>query len=67
MRDGASARVEPERARAIEMAVDLARDGDLVVIAGKGHETEQIVGDERRPFDDRLVARAALEASIAKV
>ena len=45
---------------AIERAIDEAEPGDAVVIAGKGHETYQVVGDERRPFDDRLVARAAL-------
>ena len=49
-----------DRAVAIERAVNEAEPGDTVVIAGKGHETHQVVGDERRPFDDRLVARAAL-------
>jgi UDP-N-acetylmuramoyl-L-alanyl-D-glutamate--2,6-diaminopimelate ligase len=43
------------------MAVLGARAGDAVVIAGKGHETEQIIGAERRPFDDRVEARRALE------
>ena len=49
-----------DRSMAIERAVNEAEPGDAVVIAGKGHETSQVVGDERRPFDDRLVARAAL-------
>ena len=49
-----------DRRTAIERAIDEAEPGDAVVIAGKGHETYQVVGDERRPFDDRLVARAAL-------
>ena len=49
-----------DRRVAIERAIDEAEPGDTVVIAGKGHETHQVVGDERRPFDDRLVARAAL-------
>ena len=49
-----------DRGVAIERAIDEAEPGDAVVIAGKGHETHQVVGDERRPFDDRLVARAAL-------
>jgi UDP-N-acetylmuramoyl-L-alanyl-D-glutamate--2,6-diaminopimelate ligase len=53
--------VELDRARAIELAVLGARPGDAVVLAGKGHETEQIVGAERRPFDDRVEARRALE------
>jgi UDP-N-acetylmuramoyl-L-alanyl-D-glutamate--2,6-diaminopimelate ligase len=52
--------LELDRARAIEQAVLGARAGDVVVIAGKGHETYQIVGDERRPFDDRREARRAL-------
>jgi UDP-N-acetylmuramoyl-L-alanyl-D-glutamate--2,6-diaminopimelate ligase len=53
--------IELDRALAIEMAVLRAKPGDAVVIAGKGHETEQIVGAERRPFDDRVEARRALE------
>jgi len=53
--------VEPDRAAAIAKAVGLARPGDVVLIAGKGHETYQILGDRRIDFDDRTVARAALE------
>lgn len=53
-------RVEPDRAAAIRGAVDMARPGDVVLIAGKGHETYQIVGDVVRPFDDRVAARDAL-------
>src|SRR5690606_15066901 len=49
--------VVEDRAEAIGRAVDLARDGDTVLIAGKGHETVQIVGERRIPFDDREVAR----------
>jgi len=51
---------EPDRARAIERAFREARSGDIVLIAGKGHETYQIIGDRKLPFDDRAVARAAL-------
>jgi UDP-N-acetylmuramoyl-L-alanyl-D-glutamate--2,6-diaminopimelate ligase len=54
--------VEPDRGRAIESAVAEARPGDVVVIAGKGHETTQTIGDTVRPFDDRQVARATLAA-----
>jgi UDP-N-acetylmuramoyl-L-alanyl-D-glutamate--2,6-diaminopimelate ligase len=54
--------VEPDRRVAIGRAVDAAQAGDVVVIAGKGHETTQEIGDEVLPFDDRIVARAALEA-----
>lgn len=54
--------VIPDRKEAIQEALARARPGDLVLIAGKGHETYQIIGSERRPFDDRVVARQALEA-----
>jgi len=49
-----------DRRRAIQGAVGWAREGDVVVIGGKGHETYQIVGSEMLPFDDREVARTAL-------
>jgi len=51
---------EPDRATAIRLALDWARAGDTLVIAGKGHETYQIVGAEVLPFDDRDVARRLL-------
>jgi UDP-N-acetylmuramoyl-L-alanyl-D-glutamate--2,6-diaminopimelate ligase len=54
--------VLPDRREAIAEAVGRARKGDFVLIAGKGHETYQIIGAERLPFDDREVARQALEA-----
>jgi UDP-N-acetylmuramoyl-L-alanyl-D-glutamate--2,6-diaminopimelate ligase len=54
--------IEPDRAAAIAQAVAEARPGDVVLIAGKGHETVQIVGDTTTPFDDRAVAREALVA-----
>jgi UDP-N-acetylmuramoyl-L-alanyl-D-glutamate--2,6-diaminopimelate ligase len=53
--------VEPDRRQAIELALEEAAPGDTVVIAGKGHETTQTVGDEVVPFDDRAVARRGLE------
>jgi UDP-N-acetylmuramoyl-L-alanyl-D-glutamate--2,6-diaminopimelate ligase len=52
--------VVPDRREAIALALEAARAGDAVLIAGKGHEDYQIVGDERRPFDDREEARRAL-------
>jgi UDP-N-acetylmuramoyl-L-alanyl-D-glutamate--2,6-diaminopimelate ligase len=52
--------VEPDRRAAIRLALSLAREGDAVLVAGKGHEDYQIVGAERRHFDDREEARAAL-------
>jgi UDP-N-acetylmuramoyl-L-alanyl-D-glutamate--2,6-diaminopimelate ligase len=52
--------VEPDRATAIALAIGEAAAGDVVLIAGKGHEAVQIVGDRTLPFDDRDVARTAL-------
>lgn len=52
-----------DREAAIREAVSLLSDGDVLVIAGKGHETGQIIGDETRPFDDLRVARAVIDAS----
>jgi UDP-N-acetylmuramoyl-L-alanyl-D-glutamate--2,6-diaminopimelate ligase len=51
----------PDRREAIRRAILGAAPDDVVLIAGKGHEDYQIVGTERRPFDDRDEARAALE------
>ena len=53
-------RTEVDRGRAIELAVQLAQPGDLVLIAGKGHETHQLFADRRIHFDDREQARRAL-------
>jgi UDP-N-acetylmuramoyl-L-alanyl-D-glutamate--2,6-diaminopimelate ligase len=51
-----------ERAEAIRAALQLGQSGDVVVIAGKGHEPYQLIGSRRLPFDDRQVARKALQA-----
>jgi UDP-N-acetylmuramoyl-L-alanyl-D-glutamate--2,6-diaminopimelate ligase len=51
------------RRLAIQRAVELARAGDVVLVAGKGHETYQEIGDSRIPFDDRQVLREAIQAS----
>jgi UDP-N-acetylmuramoyl-L-alanyl-D-glutamate--2,6-diaminopimelate ligase len=50
----------PDRKAAIQRALAWARAGDVVVIAGKGHETYQVIGSQVLPFDDRAQARAAL-------
>ena len=54
-------RLIEDRAGAIHEAIGLARAGDVVLIAGKGHETYQIVGDERFSFDDRQIVTQALQ------
>ena len=58
-KDLSRVRVEVDRAKAIAMAVRSARAGDIVLIAGKGHEDYQIIGTEKRYFDDRVEAAAA--------
>jgi UDP-N-acetylmuramoyl-L-alanyl-D-glutamate--2,6-diaminopimelate ligase len=58
--------VESDRSRAIAYAVTSAREGDIILIAGKGHEDYQIIGTEKRNFDDRREAEAALRMRGAK-
>jgi UDP-N-acetylmuramoyl-L-alanyl-D-glutamate--2,6-diaminopimelate ligase len=58
-----SAREIGDRREAILEAVRLLRDGDVLVVAGKGHEQGQTVGDTVHPFDDVAVTREALEAA----
>jgi UDP-N-acetylmuramoyl-L-alanyl-D-glutamate--2,6-diaminopimelate ligase len=60
MRDNESAHVIADRAEAIHFALAEADAGDVVVIAGKGHEEQQIVGGQSRPFSDRQVVLDAL-------
>lgn len=55
--------VEPDRARAIQTAVEDCDEHDLLLIAGKGHECAQLIGDQVIPFDDRRVAREAIKAA----
>jgi UDP-N-acetylmuramoyl-L-alanyl-D-glutamate--2,6-diaminopimelate ligase len=55
-----------DRAAAIARAVAMATPGDLVLVAGKGHEKTQHIGDAILPFDDVAVSRAALAARRAR-
>ena len=57
---GAPHEIEPDRRRAIAAAIRNAQPGDTILIAGKGHETYQIVGKDSLPFDDAAEARRAL-------
>ena len=57
---GAKYRVEADREHAIEIALDEAQAGDIVLLAGKGHETYQVLKDGPIDFDDREVARRKL-------
>lgn len=61
IKEGAAYHVEPNRRKAIFHAVFTAQPNDFVLIAGKGHETYQIIGTQKLPFDDREVAREALK------
>lgn len=58
---GAQYTIEPDRATAIGLAMQAAKEHDVVLIAGKGHEKEQILATGTIPFDDAEVARAALK------
>ena len=59
---GTDVEIDPDRSSAIARTLELAEAGDVVVIAGKGHEQGQEIAGEKLPFDDRAVAREALRA-----
>jgi len=59
-RTGTEHLVEPERARAVQMAVERALPGDIVLLAGKGHETYQVLRTQTIKYDDREEARRVL-------
>ena len=54
----------PDRRKAIKRALQEYKPGDTVIIAGKGHETYQIIGDVKQPFDDRETALQIIEQEI---
>ncbi len=60
---GIDVEIDPDRRSAIARAISVAQDGDVVIIAGKGHEQGQDVAGVIAPFDDREVARDALRSS----
>jgi UDP-N-acetylmuramoyl-L-alanyl-D-glutamate--2,6-diaminopimelate ligase len=61
---GVDVEIDPDRRTAIHRAIALAEPGDVVVIAGKGHEQGQEIAGVVHPFDDRVVAREALAAAL---
>ena len=63
IRDHARVTVERERARAVERAVRAAQPGDVVLVAGKGHETEQVIGTQRPHYSDRETAARLTEGA----
>jgi UDP-N-acetylmuramoyl-L-alanyl-D-glutamate--2,6-diaminopimelate ligase len=56
----AKSAVEPDRRKAIHQGIELARDGDVVLIAGKGHESYQVVGGRKKHLDDVEVAEECI-------
>ena len=62
-RSGTKYTLEPDRRKAIALAIDEANSGDIVLIAGKGHEKEQVTGTGTVPFDDMEEATKALLAA----
>jgi len=63
---GSGYSVQPERYEAIKLGIELARPGDMVIIAGKGHEDYQIIGDSTFPFNDRQVATEIIKNRLFK-
>ncbi len=64
--DGNPHEIEPDRRAAIARAVDLVEPGDILLVAGKGHETMQILGTELHHFDDRAVLREILAKTVTE-
>lgn len=66
-KQSANYEIEEDRKLAIEKVMSYANPGDIVVIAGKGHETYQDIAGKKLPFDDRLVARNAILKQVQKI
>jgi UDP-N-acetylmuramyl-tripeptide synthetase len=64
--EGPGYTVEPDRRRAISLGINVAKPGDTVLIAGKGHETYQLIGGETLTFDDCIEAKKALDRALAR-
>ena len=64
MTPGRHVRIEGRR-EAIAHALGEARDGDVVLLAGKGHETYQIVGESKLPFDEKLIVKELVSGTAA--
>ncbi len=58
--DSGRINIEPDRKKAIELSIKTAVEDDIVLIAGKGHETYQIIGNEKFDFSDKEVAQECL-------
>lgn len=63
--EGADCERRVDRREAIARALEVARPGDLVLLAGKGHETHQTIGTEKHPFDEREIVRELLDSGRA--
>lgn len=59
--------IEHDREKAIGLSIELAGDNDVIVLAGKGHETTQVLADGPHPFDDREIARKVLQSRYARL
>ena len=58
--------IQPDRKKAIQLGIKVSKPNDIVLIAGKGHETYQIIGTQNKPFDDRAMAIDALSSKPVK-
>jgi UDP-N-acetylmuramyl tripeptide synthase len=58
--------IDADRAHAIHAAIQAAKSGDIVLVAGKGHENYQEISGVKQPFDDALIAQVALKQYQAK-